>query len=74
MEISGLFNEQCLAGVLLIAAFLSFAIGAALAVFGAKGNMGIFTLPVREHLLAIAKNPIAWRWARAWPPSFSSPG
>ena len=32
-------------------------------VVGEKGNAGIFTLPVREHLLAIAANATIWRWA-----------
>ena len=63
MAASDLFNEYRLAGLLLIAAFISFAIGATLPIVGEKGNMGIFTLPVREHLLAVADNPAAWRWA-----------
>ena len=57
------FNEYRLTGVLLILAFISFAIGGTLPVLGEKGNSGIFTLPVREHLLAVAQNAIVWRWA-----------
>jgi hypothetical protein len=63
MEASNLFNAYRLTGVLLIVAFLSFAIGGVLPVVGEKGNMGIFTLPVREHLLAVAENALVWRWA-----------
>ena len=63
MVTSDLFNEYRLTGLLLIAAFVSFAIGATLPIVGEKGNMGIFTLPVREHLLAVADNAVAWRWA-----------
>ena len=63
MGVFDLFNEHRLTGVLLILAFLSFAIGGTLPVVGEKGNMGIFTLPVREHLLAVAQNATVWRWA-----------
>ena len=63
MGASTLLNEYRLTGVLLIVAFLSFAIGGTLPVVGEKGNMGIFTLPVREHLLAVAANATVWRWA-----------
>jgi hypothetical protein len=51
------------AGVLLIVPFVSFAIGAILPVVGPRGNMQIFTLPVREHLLAVANNESTWRHA-----------
>lgn len=63
MAASDLINEYRLTGLLLILAFVSFAIGGALPIVGEKGNMGIFTLPVREHLLAVAANAVAWRWA-----------
>jgi hypothetical protein len=63
MASADLLNEHRLTGVLLILAFISFAIGATLPIVGEKGNMGIFTLPVREHLLAVAGNAVAWRWA-----------
>lgn len=63
MVASNLFNEYRLTGLLLILAFVSFAIGGTLPVVGEKGNMGIFTLPVREHLLAVADNALVWRWA-----------
>jgi hypothetical protein len=63
MDMSRLINGHRLTGVLLIVAFISFAIGGILPVVGEKGNMGIFTLPVREHLLAVADNALVWRWA-----------
>jgi hypothetical protein len=63
MVAADLFNEYRLTGLLLILAFVSFAIGGTLPVVGEKGNMGIFTLPVREHLLTVAGNDVAWRWA-----------
>src|ERR1051326_183028 len=63
MGASTLFNEYRLTGVLPIVAGVSVAIGGTLPVVGEKGNMGIFTLPVREHLLAVADNAIGWRWA-----------
>ncbi len=63
MDMSSLINGHRLTGVLLIVAFISFAIGGILPIVGEKGNMGIFTLPVREHLQAVAENAIAWRWA-----------
>lgn len=63
MAVFDQFNEQSIAGVLLILAFVSFAIGGTLPVVGNKGNARIFTLPVREHLLAVADNAITWRVA-----------
>ncbi len=63
MGASTLLNEYRLTGVLLIVAGVSFAIGGTLPVVGEKGNMGIFTLPVREYLLAVANNALVWRWA-----------
>ncbi len=56
-------NEHRLTAILLILAFISFAMGATLPLVGEKGNRQIFTLPVREHLLAVADNAVAWRWA-----------
>lgn len=56
-------TEHRLAGALLILSFISFALGATIPLVGEKGNAGIFTLPLREYLLAVADNPIAWRWA-----------
>jgi len=61
-----LFNDHRLTGVVLVLAFISFAIGGTLPVVGEKGNMSIFTLPVREHLLAVADNAIVWRWANVF--------
>ncbi len=63
MEASDFFNDHRLTGFLLILAFISFAIGGTLPVVGKKGNMRVFTLPVREHLLTVADNAIVWRWA-----------
>jgi hypothetical protein len=60
---SNLLNEYRLTAIPLILAFISFAIGATLPVVGEKGNVRIFTLPVREHLLAVADNAVVWRWA-----------
>jgi hypothetical protein len=56
-------NEHRLTGVVLVLSFISFAIGGTLPIVGEKGNAGIFTLPLREHLLAVAGNATAWRWA-----------
>jgi hypothetical protein len=63
MALSDFFNEYRLIGILLILAFVSFAIGATLPIMGEKGNAAIFNLPVQEHLRAIARNSAAWRWA-----------
>jgi hypothetical protein len=63
MVTTDLFNEYRMTGTLFILAFISFAIGGTLPVVGEKGNARIFTLPVREHLLAIANNAVVWRWA-----------
>jgi hypothetical protein len=52
-----------LAALLLVASFLVFAVGAVLPDVGEHGNREIFTLPLQEHLLAVAENPVAWRWA-----------
>lgn len=51
-----------LAGALFALAFVTFAIGAVLPILGDQGNIDIFTLPVREHLQAVAINSVAWRW------------
>jgi hypothetical protein len=66
MVASDLFNEYRVTGTLLIMAFISFAIGGTLPVVGEKGNARIFTLPVREHLQAVANNAIVWRWANVF--------
>jgi hypothetical protein len=63
---TGLINEQRVTGMLLILAFISFALGGTLPVVGEKGNARIFTLPVREHLLAVADNAVVWRWANVF--------
>jgi hypothetical protein len=56
-------SDSYLAAVLLVLAFITFAIGASLPLVGRKGNPGIFTLPVHEYLLAVANNNVVWRWA-----------
>ena len=58
-----ILNDQQVAGVLLILAFISFGIGASLPLFGEKGNFSIYNLPVRAYLLAVANNVVVWRWA-----------
>jgi hypothetical protein len=63
MITTDLFNEYRVTGTLLILAFISFAIGATLSVVGEKGNARIFTLPVRDYLVAVADNAVVWRWA-----------
>lgn len=55
-------NEYRVAGLLLVLAFLLFATGAGLATTSPKGNMNIFTLPLREYLSAVAGNAAVWRW------------
>ena len=52
-----------LAGVLLILSGIVFAVGGSLPTLGDNGNFRIYTLPVREHLLAVAASPLVWRWA-----------
>src|SRR5581483_3396099 len=66
MVTPGLVNEQRITGILLILAFIAFAIGGTLPVVGEKGNARIFTLPIREHLQAIANNALVWRWANVF--------
>ena len=63
MADTNLSAARHLAAVLLVASFLIFAVGAVLPGAGEQGNWEIFTLPLREHLLAVAENPGAWRWA-----------
>lgn len=63
MRASELLNQERLSGVVLVLSFILFAIGGTLPVVGQKGNMRIFTLPAREHLLAIADNAVVWRLA-----------
>jgi hypothetical protein len=63
MVTTDLFNEYRVTGALLVLAFISFAIGGTLPIVGEKGNARIFTLPVREHLLAVADNALVWRLA-----------
>ncbi len=60
MRVFDLFNENRLTGLLLILAFILFAIGATLPVIGEKGNSRIYTLPALEHLEAVAANEAVW--------------
>jgi hypothetical protein len=59
-------DSQRLTGVMLILGGIVFAIGASLPTLGEKGNFWIFTLPVRDHLLAVAQNPTVWHWANVF--------
>lgn len=63
MLASSHLNASMLAGALLILGFVSFAIGASLPTFTPNGNFRIFTLPLRDYLAAVARIPVAWRWA-----------
>ncbi len=63
MSVSVLVDERRWTGILLILSFALFAMGGLLPVAGDKGNLRIFTLPAKEHLLAVANNPVVWRWA-----------
>lgn len=63
MPAQSLLNAHRIAGALLVVAFLSFAVGAALPVVSRQGNSQIFTLPTREHLQAVAGMTGTWRWA-----------
>ena len=60
MRVLDLFNDHRITGLLLILAFILFAIGGTLPVAGEKGNSRIFTLPAREHLEAVARNEVVW--------------
>lgn len=66
MQAASLLSEQRITGIVLILAFVSFAIGAGLPTVGEKGNMGIYTLPMREYLSTVAGNAIVWRWANVF--------
>lgn len=66
MAAANLLNDHSLTAVLLVCAFLSFAIGAGLPTVGEKGNMGIYTLPVREYLAAVGANAVVWRLANVF--------
>jgi hypothetical protein len=63
MAVLDFLNEHHVAGLLLVLAFLSFAIGAGLATVSPKGNINIFTLPLRDYLSAVAANAAIWRWS-----------
>lgn len=66
MGISPFFTVERLTGAVLIASFISFAIGGTLPILGERGNMRIFNLPLSEHLQAVAANALVWRWANVW--------
>ena len=59
----GFFTEYRLAGVLLILAFIVFAIGAGLPFVGSKGDATIYMLTAPGNLQAVAANLSIWRWA-----------
>lgn len=63
MAASELITIQRITGAVLIASFIVFAIGGILPIVGKHGNVRIFTLPVGEHLRAVADNAAVWRWA-----------
>jgi hypothetical protein len=60
------FTVERMTGAVLIASFISFAIGGTLPIVGERGNMRMFNLPVSEHLQAVAANALVWRWANVW--------
>ena len=64
--VSVVVTEQQVAAVLMIVAFACFGTGASLPVIGRRGNVQILTLPVQEHLLAVAANARRWRIASAF--------
>jgi hypothetical protein len=66
MAASDLIHVPRLAGAVLVASFIVFAIGGILPIVGKQGNVRIFTLPVHEHLLAVAHNAAVWRWANVF--------
>lgn len=63
MATQPILQAHRVAGLLLILAFIAFAVGATLPLVGERGNSRIFTLPAREHLLAVAGMAGIWRWA-----------
>lgn len=66
MAISELITIQRVTGAVLVASFIVFAVGGILPIVGEHGNVRIFTLPVREHLRAVAHNAAVWRSANVW--------
>lgn len=57
------FSQQQTMGLVLIAAFIVFAIGASLPVVGANGHPRFYALPIDDHLWAVARNATVWRLA-----------
>ena len=66
MGTSPFFTMERMTGAVLIASFISFAIGGTLPIVGERGNIRIFNLPVSEHLQAVAANALVWRWANVF--------
>lgn len=66
IAVSDALYDQRLAGVLLVLAFILSAIGGTLPVVGEEGNLRIFTLSLRVHLLAVAGNAVVWRLANVF--------
>ena len=58
MGTSPFFTMERMTGAVLIASFISFAIGGTLPIVGERGTMRIFNLPVSEHLQAVAANAL----------------
>ena len=59
---SDAFTGYRLTGLVLIFAFIMFAIGAGLPFVGGKGNSAIYMLTAPDNLSAVAANVTRWRW------------
>ena len=59
---SDIFTGYRLTGILLILAFILFAIGAGLPFVGGKGNSAIYMLTAPDNLSVVAANVTRWRW------------
>jgi hypothetical protein len=59
---SDVFTQYRLTGVVLILAFIVFAIGAGLPFVGSKGNATIYMLTAPGNLQAVAASLTFWRW------------
>lgn len=58
-----LLSQAQWTGLMLVAAFVLFGIGASLPVVGARGHPRFYSLPLAEHLKAVAGNSATWRLA-----------
>ena len=59
---SDAFTGYRLTGLVLIFAFIMFAIGAGLPFVGGKGNSAIYMLTAPDNLSVVAANVTRWRW------------